>query len=128
MAWPLEPPWDGTMARRCHPLLGLLAAAGWALSPAGPASASEDWRYGLARDEGGRQVFLFQPFRSGDPLEELERTFNASLDRSGRPHSWGICPRAPSSAVAELERRKAEQDNRQLGLQSRAVSWPEPRS
>lgn len=116
------------MARTSPPLLGLLAMAGLALAPAGPARASEDWRYCLARDEGGRQVFLSEPFRSGDPLEELERTFNAWLDRSGLPHSWGICPRAPSSSAVELERRNAEQYNRQLGLQSRAVSWPEPRT
>lgn len=97
-----------------------------ALSTSG--RADEQWRYCVAQDEDGHRFFITEAFPTATAIEDLERSFNAWLDKTGGPHRWGICPRSASAFEAAADVESAVRYNRRLGLEEQPVSWPETRS
>jgi hypothetical protein len=93
-----------------------------------PARADDPWRYCVAQDEGGHRVFITEAFPTSLDMELLERSFNAWLDKSGKPHRWGICPRSASAFDAAADVESAVKYNRRLGFVEQFVAWPDARS
>ena len=103
----------------CLFALSLVAAAA-----TGSAAGGQEWRYCLARDEGGGRVLMTGAFLSDEPIESLERRFNGFLDREGVAHRWGICPRSPSESMANEDIESAARYSKGQGLASQGVAWP----
>ena len=110
------------LARTFACLLALSPAATGTIGVA--SAAGQEWRYCLARDEDGHRVLMTGAFLSADPIESLERRFNAFLDNEGVAHRWGICPRSPSQSMANEDIESAARYSKGQGLAAQGVAWP----
>ena len=108
------------------PAAAALAAALCGLGLSLPARADgKDWRYCVAQDEAGGRFYLTEAFATDKPIDEIERSFNAWLDRAGYNHRWGICPRSPSAFDAASDVAHAAHYNKSMGLEQRQIGWPD---
>jgi hypothetical protein len=102
-------------------LLALALAVPFAVDSA---AGGQEWRYCLARDEDRGRVMMTGAFLSDEPIESLERRFNAFLDGKGVVHRWGICPRSPSESMAQEDIESAARYSKAQGLAAEGVAWP----